>query len=55
MVESTHLRSKIPILTSVLRESYVLVYKLVDMGLIAVEYIKVDRTGVNAYSIRIKL
>ena len=39
----------------VLLESYILVYKLVVMGLIAVEYIRVGRTGVNAYSIRIKL
>ena len=38
-----------------LQESYVLVYKLVVMELIAVEYIRVGRTGVNAYSIRIKL
>ena len=38
-----------------LRQSYMLVYKLVVMGLIAVEYIRVGRTGGNAYSIRIKL
>ena len=38
-----------------LRESYVLVYKLVVMGLIAVEYIRLGRTGVNAYLISIKL
>ena len=38
-----------------LRESYILVYKVVVIGLIAVEYIRVGRTGVNAYSIRIKL
>ena len=36
-------------------ESYILVYKLVVMGLIAVEYIRIGRTGVNAYSIRIKV
>ena len=38
-----------------LQESYVVVYKLVVMGLIAVEYIRIGRTGVNAYSIRIKV
>ena len=38
-----------------LREFYILVYKLVVMGLIAVEYIRVGRTGVNAYTIRINL
>ena len=38
-----------------LRESYILVYDLVVMELIAVEYMTVGRTGVNAYSIRIKL
>ena len=38
-----------------LRESYILVYKLVVIGLIVVEYIIVGRTGVNAYTIRIKL
>ena len=38
-----------------LRESRILVYKLVVMELIAVEYIRVGRTDVNAYSIRIKL
>ena len=38
-----------------LRESYILVYELVVMGLIAVGYIRVGRTGVIAYSIRIKL
>ena len=38
-----------------LRESYILVYKLVVMGLIVVEYIRVGRTGVNAHSIRIKV
>ena len=43
------------VLPIVLRESYVLVYKLVVMGLIGVEYIRVGRTSVNAYSIRIKL
>ena len=32
-----------------------LVYKPLVMGLIVVEYIRVGRTGVNAYSIRIKL
>ena len=31
------------------------VYNLAVMGLIAVEYVKVGRTGVNAYLIRIKL
>ena len=40
---------------SVLRESYILVYELVVMGLIAVGYVRVGRTGVIAYSIRIKL
>ena len=39
----------------VLRESYILVDKLVVMALIAVEYITVGRTGVKAYSIRITL
>ena len=38
-----------------LRESYILVYKLVVMALIAVEYIRVGRTSVNVYLIRIKL
>ena len=38
-----------------LREFYILVYKLVVMRLIVVEYIRVGRTGVNAYSITIKL
>ena len=38
-----------------LQESYILACKVVVMGLIAVEYIKVGRTGVNADSIRIKL
>ena len=38
-----------------LQESYILIYKLVVMGLIAVEYIRVGRIGVNVYSIRIKL
>ena len=40
---------------NLLQESYILVYKLVVMGLIAVEYIRVGRTDVNANSIRIKL
>ena len=35
-------------------ESYILVHKLVVMGLIVVEYIRVGRTGVNAYTMRIK-
>ena len=43
------------IMEILLQESYILVYKLVVMGLIAVEYIRVGRTGVNAYSIRKKL
>ena len=38
-----------------LRESYILVYKLVVIRLAAVEYTRVGRTGVNAYWIRIKL
>ena len=38
-----------------LQECYILVYKLVVMKLIVVEYIRVGRTGANAYSIRIKL
>ena len=40
-----------------LQESYVLVYELLVLfrEWIAVEYIRVDRTGINAYSIRIKL
>ena len=38
-----------------LRESFLLVYKLVVMGVIIVGYIRVGRTGVNAYLIRIKL
>ena len=42
-------------LVKLLWESYILVYKLVVMGLIVVEYIRVGRTGVNVYSIRIKL
>ena len=41
--------------SEMLRESYILIYKLVVVGLIAVEYIRVGRTGVNAYVIRIKL
>ena len=36
-------------------DSYILVYKPVVIGLIAVEYIRVGRTGVNAYSMTIKL
>ena len=35
--------------------TYILVYQVVDIGLIAVEYIRVGRTSGNAYSIRIKL
>ena len=38
-----------------LSKSYVVIYKLVVIGLMAVEYIRVGRTGVNAYSIRTKL
>ena len=43
------------IMPKLLRESYILIYKLVVTGLIAVEYIRVGRTGINAYSIGIKL
>ena len=38
-----------------LRESYILVYKLIVMRLIAVEHVRVGGTGVDAYSMRIKL
>ena len=41
--------------TEVLWESYILVYKLIVMGLIVVECIRVGKTGVNAYMIRIML
>ena len=37
-----------------LQESYILIYKPVVVALIALQYIGVGRTGVNAYSIRIK-
>ena len=36
--------------TVLLQESYILVYKLVVIGLIAVEYMRVGRTSGNAYS-----
>ena len=37
-------------------ESCILVYKLlVFLELVLVKYVRVDRTGVNAYSMRIKL
>ena len=39
----------------VLQKSCILSYELVVISEVAVEYIQVDGTGVNTYSIRIKL
>ena len=40
---------------SMLQKSCILVSKLAGKGINTVEYINIDRTGVNTYLIRIKL
>ena len=43
------------LVTRMLWESYLIAYKFVDVREVIIEYIPKARTGVNAYSIRIKV
>lgn len=47
-------RKPVLILAIVLQRSYLLEYKLIGIEEVAVEYIQVDGTSINAYSIKIK-